>query len=99
MHDTDRNGVPDLFQDFEQGVIRLVAVRPNQARTPTRLEFCENGVLRMELTDSDQDGLLDIVDRYDLFQSRTNTEQLAEPIGPDRAMVLHAKGLALKSGP
>jgi hypothetical protein len=85
-HDTDANGVPDVFQSSEYGVINLVVWRPNEASKPTRIEFFNAGVKEKELSDTDSDGLLDTVSYFDVFQNQTSKQNLPEPLEPNKAI-------------
>lgn len=85
-HDTDKNGVPDLFQHSEHGVIKLAVWRPNEAKKPIRIEFYEGGVKKKELSDTDNDGLLDTVAYFDPSEKQTSTEKLPEPLEPETAI-------------
>ncbi len=83
--DTDKNGVPDEFQYYEHGVIKLVVWRPNKSARPTAIHFYGMAILTKELSDTNGDGLMDTVARFDAFQNLISKEELSEPISAEDA--------------
>jgi len=79
-HDTDINGVPDVFNNFEHGVIKLAVWRPNESKKFARIEFYEKAIKARELLDTTGDGLIDTDVRFDVFGNQVSVEKLGKPL-------------------
>jgi hypothetical protein len=66
-HDTDFNGVPNIFATYKNAVIAQVNVRSNGSAIVVRRYIYENSVLREEWADENNDRIFDYKNLHDPF--------------------------------
>ncbi len=70
--DTDFNGIPDATCTYKYNIITRIDWRPNNATNIRRRELYENGVLKEEWLDTNDDGAFNKRIEYDAMENEVN---------------------------
>lgn len=71
--DTDFNGTPDATATYKNDIVQQMEWKPNGSTNTTLREIYSNGILSEAQRDTDNDGVLDEVVRYDAFHNPIST--------------------------